>query len=100
MNHAGVVKTANDVDNRVHLADVRKKFVAQPLPRARALHKAGDVDKFQNRITKYIDELREKELDLDEVDFEVDNLGKFAKRLESEFEVNLGELIFIYFQMF
>jgi hypothetical protein len=49
--------------------------------------------KFQDRITKRIDDLRGSELDLDDAEDEVERLEKFAKKLEPDFEAELDELI-------
>lgn len=49
--------------------------------------------KFQNRITNKIRNLEGVEVELDEVEFEIDQLNKFAKRLEPEFKDELGDLI-------
>ena len=42
-------KTAHDLHDRVHLADVGEKLVAQALAAARAAHEPGDVDEFDGR---------------------------------------------------
>lgn len=51
------------------------------------------IAKFQKRITEIIDDLREKELEVDEAEKEVEYLIDFAKELEPDFEVELDELI-------
>jgi hypothetical protein len=51
------------------------------------------IKKFQDRIIERIDESREKKLNLDEVEYEVERLEKFAKKLEHDFEDDLIELI-------
>lgn len=51
------------------------------------------IQKFQNIITRCIDELRDAELSLDEAEFEIERLIKFAQNLEPDFEVELDELI-------
>ena len=43
MHDAVVVVRADDVDDRVDLADVGQELVAQPLALVRARHEAGDV---------------------------------------------------------
>ena len=48
VNHVFVLKAAHHVHNRVYLADVAQKLVAQSLAVARALHKTRNVHKFQN----------------------------------------------------
>ncbi|MCL1996560.1 MAG: dynamin family protein [Defluviitaleaceae bacterium] len=53
----------------------------------------GIIQKFQSRITKRIDKLRGRQLDLHDAEDEVERLGKFAKKLEPDFEVELDELI-------
>lgn len=53
----------------------------------------GIIQKFQSRITKRIDELRNQELTIDDAEDEVERLIKFAKKLEPDFEVELDELI-------
>ncbi|MHC1685932.1 MAG: dynamin family protein [Clostridiaceae bacterium] len=53
----------------------------------------GIMKKFQSRITKKIDELRNEELDIDDANDEMERLEKFAKKLEPDFEVELDELI-------
>jgi hypothetical protein len=39
-----ILEAAQDVDDRVDLADVAEELVAEPLALARTLHEAGDVD--------------------------------------------------------
>ena len=40
----GVLEAADDLHDRVHLADVAEELVAQAFARARAFHETGDVD--------------------------------------------------------
>ena len=49
MVDVGVFKTAHDLDDRVHLADVAEELVAEPFPRARTLHQARDVHELDRR---------------------------------------------------
>ncbi len=51
------------------------------------------IKKFQVRITKKIDDLRDEELDIDDAKDEMERLEKFAKKLEPDFEVEIDELI-------
>lgn len=51
------------------------------------------VQKYQAKIRQKIDELRGQELDLDEVMYEVNGLGRFAEKLEPNFRAELGELV-------
>jgi len=51
------------------------------------------IQKFQTRITKRFDDLREMELDKEDAFDEVERLKKFSKKLEPEFEVELDNLI-------
>lgn len=51
------------------------------------------IEKYQDRITKRIDNLRGEELDVDDVMDEVERLEKFAKKLEPDFQTELDELI-------
>ena len=44
MDDVAAFKAADDVQNRVNLADVRQKLVAQPFTRAGPAHDAGDID--------------------------------------------------------
>ncbi|MBP7912320.1 MAG: dynamin family protein [Streptococcus sp.] len=53
----------------------------------------GIIQRFQSRITKRIDDLRNQELSIDDAEDEVERLIKFAKKLEPDFEVELDELI-------
>ena len=53
----------------------------------------GIIKKFQSRITKKIVDLRDEEFDLDDAKDEMEWLEKFAKKLDSDFEVELDELI-------
>ena len=53
----------------------------------------GIVKKFDSRIMKRIECLRGRELDLDDAEDEAERLGKFAKELELDFEVDLDEII-------
>lgn len=51
------------------------------------------IEKYQDRITKRIDNLRGEELDIDDVMDEVERLEQFAKKLEPDFQTELDELI-------
>lgn len=51
------------------------------------------IKRFQERITKKIDDLRDEELDIDDAKDEMERLEKFAKKLEPDFEVEIDELI-------
>jgi len=51
------------------------------------------IEKFQSRITKRIDNLRNQELSLHDAEDEVDRLNKFAQKLEPDFEEEMDELI-------
>lgn len=53
----------------------------------------GITEKFQKRIREKIGDFRGIELEVNEAKKEVDNLIKFAKKLEPTFEVDLDELI-------
>lgn len=53
----------------------------------------GIVVKYQAKITCRIDEVRGKELEIDEVNLELIKLKKFAKELEPEFQTELDDLI-------
>jgi len=47
MGDVFVLKTADDVDDRIHFPDVGQELVPQSLPSAGALHQARDVDKLE-----------------------------------------------------
>ena len=49
MDNVRVVKASYDVNDCVHFADMRQKFIAQALARGRALYKPRDVNEFQHR---------------------------------------------------
>ncbi len=51
------------------------------------------VQKYQNRITKRIDNVRGEELDIEEAKYEVERLEKFARKLEPDFQAEMDELI-------
>lgn len=51
------------------------------------------VQKYQARIRKRIDKVREEELDIDEAKDEVIRLERFVKKLEPDFQIDLDELI-------
>lgn len=51
------------------------------------------TQKFQTKITKKIDELRGEELAIDEVTNEIEQLERFAKKQEFDFQSELDELI-------
>jgi len=53
----------------------------------------GIIAKYQARLTKRIDSVRGEELDMSEVDQEVERLERFAKKLEPDFQADLGDLI-------
>ena len=47
VNHIGILKAANDLHDRVDLANVAEKFVAQPFAVAGPFDDPGDVDQLQ-----------------------------------------------------
>jgi GTPase Era involved in 16S rRNA processing len=53
----------------------------------------GIIQEFQDSITKKIDDFREKEIDIDEVEQEVGELEEFAKKLGADLELELDDLI-------
>ena len=50
VNDVVVVEAAHHVGDRVDLANVRKKLVAEPLPFRRAAHQSRDVDEVDRRV--------------------------------------------------
>lgn len=53
----------------------------------------GIVQKYQAKIRQKIDNLRDQELSMDEVEDEVERLGRYASKLEPDFQSDLNELI-------
>jgi len=53
----------------------------------------GIVQKYQAKIRQKIDNLRDQELSMDEVEDEVERLGRYASKLEPDFQNDLDELI-------
>ena len=53
----------------------------------------GVVEKFQERITKRIDSVRESELTLNEVEDEVERLTRYARKLEADFKEDMNEFL-------
>lgn len=53
----------------------------------------GIVQKYQAKIRQKIDNLRDQELSMDEVEDEVERLGCYASKLEPDFQNDLDELI-------
>lgn len=51
------------------------------------------TQKYQAVIRKKIDSFRDEKLSMDEVEYEMERLGKFVARLEPDFQVELDELI-------
>ena len=49
MRHVLVRKTAHHVHDRVHFADMRQKFIAQPFAPGRALDQSRNVHEFDDR---------------------------------------------------
>ena len=49
MDHVGILETAHDLQNRIHLADVTQKLVPQTLAFTGPLHNARDVNQLQRR---------------------------------------------------
>ena len=49
MNDVVVLKATNDVQDRVHLADVSEELVAKAFALGRALNKSCDIDKLDDR---------------------------------------------------
>ena len=50
MGDIAVLEAAQDVDDRVDLANVAEELVAEPLALARAAHQTGDVDEGELRF--------------------------------------------------
>lgn len=80
------VKSAKQFKNAVEDAVVKVSDDAQDIV-------DGIVQKYQAKIRKKIDELRDRELDLDEVKEEVERLERYAKKLEPDFQTELDELV-------
>lgn len=53
----------------------------------------GIVEKFEDKIGRKIDEFRGKELSIEEAESTMQQLGKFAKKLEPDFETELNNMI-------
>ncbi len=49
VHHVGIVEAPHDVKNRMDVANVRQKLVAQPLARRGAADQAGNVHKLKHR---------------------------------------------------
>ena len=49
MDDVVVLKATHDVDDGVHLTDIRQELVPQTFPLAGALHQAGDIDELHPR---------------------------------------------------
>ena len=47
VNDVAVSKAAHDMGDRIDLADVAEKLIAEPLAAGGAAHQAGDIDKFE-----------------------------------------------------
>lgn len=53
----------------------------------------GIIQKYQARLTQRIDSAQGVKLDMTEVDYEVERLARFAKKLEPDFQADLDEMI-------
>ena len=50
MDHIGVVKTADHMDDGVYLPDIGKELIAQAFALGGALYKSGDVHELDHRM--------------------------------------------------
>ena len=46
MDHVGIFKTANHMNNGIHLADIGKELVAKAFSFGCALYQSGDINEF------------------------------------------------------
>ncbi|PWV99304.1 dynamin family protein [Paenibacillus cellulosilyticus] len=94
-----IVKSINVIREKIDNANDAKNFknnVNDAVVRVNNSSKVAIQDikkKFENRITKRIDDSRGHELSLEEVEDEVERLMKFVKKLEPDFEEDLDDLI-------
>ena len=61
VDDVAVLEAADDLEDRVRVADVREELVAEPLALARALHEPRDVDELDRRVDDVlrVDHVRE-----------------------------------------
>lgn len=94
-----ILKQINSIHKKMDSAKEAKKFEEAV---DNAVAKINDeskevveeiIQKFQKRITKRIDDLRGSEIDIDDVEYEVEKLENYAKKLEPDFEVDLNDVI-------
>jgi len=94
-----ITKHIGDIKKKIKDAEGAKKFKSAVDDAVIAINDDarevvnGIVLKFQEKIQKRIDELRNEELTISEAEDEVERLEKFAKKLDPDFEVELDELI-------
>lgn len=94
-----ITKNISKIKQKIEDAESAKKFKSSVDDAVIAINDDakdvvnGIVLKFQERIQKRIEELRDEELTISEAEDEVERLGKFAKKLDPDFEVELDELI-------
>lgn len=94
-----IVKTINTIRKKiddVHLAKKFKDAVDDAVVKVNDEAKKTVeeiIEKFQDRIAKKIDDSNDKEIDIDDVSYEVEQFEKFAKKIEPDFESALEELI-------
>ena len=50
----GVLETAHDLHDRIHLANVAQELIAETFPRARSLDEARDVDELDRRRNNFL----------------------------------------------
>ena len=62
MDHIGILKAADDMDDRVGLPDIGEKLIPEALPLGGPLHKPGNIHKFYHRRRRLLGmiELREQ----------------------------------------
>ncbi len=52
VSHIGIIETAYDMHDRIHIPYVAEKLIPQSLAPASTLHQTGDVDKLHRGISK------------------------------------------------
>jgi GTPase Era involved in 16S rRNA processing len=94
-----ISKQIDEIQMKIHSAENAVKFqtnVANTVKRVDAESQKiveGLIKKFQGKVSKRIDLLRDRELEISDAEYEVERLKSFAHDLDKEFEVDLEQHI-------
>lgn len=97
--HERIIQVINSIEQKIASGKEAKKFSDKILGASESIRSSSQqvineiIGKYQALLTNKIDSIRDEEFSVDDAEYEVELLKKFAKKLEPEFEADLDELV-------